>query len=100
MAIFSYSEMSTSTSSGSAKACCPIRQACTAMTFSMQRRLRIVVFVAVDDPKAPLAARKPILIPIDPQPDPRIVPTQINVADRHPSQMGEMGHSGLARGDR
>jgi hypothetical protein len=38
----------------------------------MQRRLGIVVFVTVDDPKTPLAARRPIPIPIDPQPDPQM----------------------------
>src|SRR5215510_8693376 len=66
----------------------------------MQRRAGIVVLAAVDDTEASLQPRQPVLIPIDPAPAPRTAPAQVDVAESHAAEVGEVSDSRLRRGNR
>src|SRR5262245_4256780 len=67
---------------------------------SMERRPGITGLAGVDDPEPPPQPRKPVLIPVDPAPTPRTAPPQTAIPKAHSTEVGKIGNSRMAGGDR
>ncbi len=66
----------------------------------MEGRLGVIILITGYNTQAAFAASQTILIQINPGPNPRVSPAEIDVAKDHPSQVSEVGNAGMGYRDR